>query len=147
MANELSSNEVQLVVFRLDREEYGIDILMVQEIKKMTEITRVPHTPDYIKGVMNLRGSVLPVLDLKLRLGLPPGSTTEDTRIVIVKTGDAAVGVLVDSVSEVVGISRDKIEPPQNVGGMISQNYLSGVGKLDNRLLILLDIHNTISIN
>ena len=79
-----SENEVQIVVFRLSEEEYGVSILQVQEIKRMTEITRVPHAQDYIKGVINLRGSVLPVIDLKKRLGLQQNEYTEDTRIVIV---------------------------------------------------------------
>lgn len=132
--------ESQLVVFKLGNEEYGVSILQVQEIKRMTEITRVPHTPDYIKGVINLRGSVLPVLDLKKRLNLPAGDLSEDTRIIIVKMNDLVVGLVVDGVSEVTAITSDQIDSSQSVSSSVGSGFISGVGKLDNRLLILLDI-------
>jgi len=135
-----SSSEIQLVVFKLGREEYGVSILQVQEIKRITEITRVPHTPEYIKGVINLRGSVLPVIDLKKRLNLPPQVATEDARIIIVKVKEISVGMMVDAVSEVMTINQQDIDYPDAVSGSISANYLSGVGKLDNRLLILLNL-------
>ena len=141
-----SGNEIQLVVFKLGREEYGVSILQVQEIKRITEITRVPHSPDYIKGVMNLRGSVLPVIDLKKRLNLPPQDYTDDTRIIIIKVEDVTVGMIVDAVSEVTTIDQSSIEPPQAVVGGIAADYLSGVGKLDNRLLILLNTDAIIGI-
>lgn len=144
--NNFSENEVQLVVFKLGREEYGISILQVQEIKRMTDITRVPHTPDYLRGVINLRGSVLPVLDLKIRLDLEPDDMTDDTRIIIVKIGDIAVGMIVDAVSEVMALSKENIEPPQSVVSGIAANYLDGVGKMDNRLLILLNLEAIIGI-
>jgi Chemotaxis signal transduction protein len=134
-----SGDDVQLVVFKLGREEYGISILQVQEIKRITEITRVPHSPDYIKGVMNLRGSVLPVIDLKKRLNLPPQDYTDDTRIIIIKVEEITVGMVVDAVSEVTTINQNSIEPPQDVVGGIAADYLSGVGKMENRLLILLN--------
>ncbi|HWR39013.1 MAG TPA: chemotaxis protein CheW [Patescibacteria group bacterium] len=135
-----SSNEVQLVVFKLGREEYGVSILQVQEIKRMTDITRVPHTPEYIKGVINLRGSVLPVVDLKKRLNLPMEEYTDDTRIIIVKVEEIIVGMIVDAVSEVTAINQENIEPPQAVVSGVESSYLSGVGKMDNRLLILLNL-------
>lgn len=142
-----SHNELQLVVFKLGREEYGVSILQVQEIKRMTDITRVPHTPDYIKGVMNLRGSVLPVLDLKRRLSLPPQEYSDDTRIIIVKVEEITIGIIVDAVSEVLTIGQENIEPPQSVTGGVIANYLSGVGKLDDRLLILLNLETIIGHN
>ncbi len=142
----LVEEEQQLVVFKLAEEEYAVSILQVQEIKRMTEITRVPHTPEYLKGVLNLRGSVLPVIDLKKRLGLPQKEYTEDTRIIIVKTNDIAVGLIVDAVSEVTAVRSDQIEPPQAVSGNIGENYISGVGKLENRLLILLKLDELIGI-
>lgn len=141
-----SDNNLQLVVFKLGREEYGISILQVQEIKRMTDITRVPHTPDYITGVINLRGSVLPVIDLKKRLGLASQQYTDDTRIVIIKVEEVSVGMIVDAVSEVLAISLDNIEPPQTIIGNIGVNYLNGVGKLENRLLILLNMEAIIGI-
>lgn len=134
------NNEIQLVIFKLGREEYGVSILQVQEIKRITEITRVPHTPEYIKGVINLRGSVLPVIDLKRRLNLPQQESTDNTRIIIVKVEEISVGMIVDAVSEVMTIHQENIDSPDIVAGSVSANYLSGVGKLENRLLILLDL-------
>ena len=141
-----SSNDLQLVVFKLGREEYGVSILQVQEIKRITEITRVPHTPEYIKGVINLRGSVLPVIDLKKRLNLPQQVATEDARIIIVKVNEISVGMMVDAVSEVMTINQDNIDSPDVVAGSVAANYLSGVGKLENRLLILLNLETIIGI-
>ena len=135
-----SSSEIQLVVFKLGKEEYGVSILQVQEIKRITEITRVPHTPEYIKGVINLRGNVLPVIDLKKRLNLPEQVATEDARIIIVKVKDISIGMMVDAVSEVMTINQENIDSPDVVAGSVSANYLSGVGKLQDRLLILLNL-------
>lgn len=142
-----SNNEVQLVVFKLGREEYGVSILQVQEIKRMTDITRVPHTPDYITGVINLRGSVLPVVDLKKRLNLPAQANSDHTRIIIVKIDEVIVGMVVDAVSEVLAIDQDNIESPDAVVGGVAANFISGVGKLDNRLLILLNLEMIIGIS
>ena len=144
--NTFLPNEVQLVVFKLAKEEYGVSILQVQEIKRMTEITRVPHTPDYIKGVINLRGSVLPVIDLKRRLNLAIADYDDDTRIIIVKVEDLSVGIIVDAVSEVLTLSSQSVEPSQSVVGGVSTEYLSGVGKLDNRLIILLNLEALIGL-
>jgi purine-binding chemotaxis protein CheW len=141
-----ASDEIQLVVFRLGREDYGTSILQVQEIKRMMEITRVPHAPEFIKGVINLRGSVLPVLDLKQRLELPSEEYTDSTRIIIVKVEDVTVGIIVDAVSEVTTIKTDSIEPPQTVVTGVNTQYLSGVGKLDDRLLILLNLEAIIGL-
>lgn len=141
-----TDQEMQLVVFKLGREEYAVSILQVQEIKRMTDITRVPYTPSYIRGVMNLRGSVLPVLDLKRRLSLQPGEVTDDTRIVIVKVEEITVGLIVDAVSEVLAISHKNVESSQSVVSDVAENYLDGVGKLDNRLLILLNLESIIGI-
>lgn len=141
-----TGNETQLVVFKLGREEYGISILQVQEIKRISDIARVPHTPDFIKGVINLRGSVLPVLDLKKRLDLPPQEYTDDTRVIIVRIDEIAVGMIVDAVSEVTAIAKENIEPPQAVVGGSDTNYLDGVGKQDGRLIILLNLGAIIGI-
>jgi purine-binding chemotaxis protein CheW len=135
-----TDNDIQLVVFKLGREDYGISILQVQEIKRLMDITRVPNSPDYIKGVINLRGSVLPVIDLKKRLALPPCDDSDDTRIIIVKVEEIVVGLIVDGVSEVTSLSSDNIEPPNTVVSGVSAQYLSGVGKHDDNLLILLNL-------
>lgn len=147
MAEGISMNkEIQLVVFKLGREFYGISILQVQEIKRMAEITRVPHAPDYIKGVINLRGSVLPVIDLKKCLDLPPGENTESTRIVIVKVEEIVFGVIVDAVAEVTAIDTASIEPPNTIVSGINAQYLSGVGKFEDRLIIMLNLEAIIGI-
>jgi len=144
--NNGSNEEVQLVIFGLGSEEYAFDILTVQEIKRMTDITRVPHTPEYIKGVINLRGSVLPVLDLKIRMKLLPSPITEDTRIIIIKTEQVFVGILVDAVSEVVSLNCSEIEPPQGNSAIAAEKYVNGIGKLDDRLLIILNPQSIIDI-
>lgn len=141
-----TDKEVQLVVFKLGREDYGISILHVQEIKRIMDITRVPNSPDFIKGVINLRGSVLPVIDLKKRLALPPSEYTDDTRIIIVRIEEINVGLIVDGVSEVATLSSDSIEPPQTVVSGVSANYLSGVGKQEDKLLILLNLEAIIGV-
>jgi purine-binding chemotaxis protein CheW len=142
-----SGTEEQLVAFKLGREEYGISILQVQEIKRMTGITRVPHTPDYLRGVINLRGSVLPVIDLKARLKLAAQEYTDDTRIIIVKIDEISVGMIVDAVSEVMAIAQENIEAPQTSTSVVAANYISGVGKLENRLVILLNLEAIIGNN
>lgn len=138
--------ELQLVAFKLNKEEYGVSILYVQEIKRLTEITRVPYTPDFIKGVMNLRGSVLPVIDLKKRLGLAESPYSEDTRIIIVKIDEISIGMIVDSVTEVLEIEPDHIEAPEAVvdSNDAGNNFISGVGNLDNRLIIMLNLNEII---
>ena len=143
---EYSNNEEQLVVFKLGREEYGVSILNVQEIKRITEITRVPYTPEFIKGVMNLRGSVLPVIDTKKRLGIENEEYTDDTRIIILKVDEVSIGMIVDAVSEDIAIPKDKIEPTESVVARYEHSFISGVGNLENRLIILLDLVEMIGI-
>lgn len=141
-----SNDEVQLVAFKLSKEEYGVSILHVQEIKRLTDITRVPYTPEFIKGVMNLRGSVLPVIDLKKRLGLVEEPYSEDTRIIIVKVDDISIGMIVDAVTEVLAIGPDHIEAPEAVVDGTENNFISGVGNLDNRLVIMLNLNEIVGL-
>lgn len=143
-----AEDEVQVVAFKLAREEYGVNILNVQEIKKLTDITRVPFTPDFMKGVMNLRGSVLPVIDLKKRLSLAEEPYSEDTRIIIVKVDELSVGMIVDAVTEVLAIGPDDIEAPENVvdGSTSDDNFISGVGNINNRLVIMLKLNEIIGL-
>lgn len=142
-----ANDEVQLVAFKLNREEYGVSILQVQEIKRLTDITRVPYTPEFIKGVMNLRGSVLPVIDLKKRLGLVEEPYSEDTRIIIVKVEEISVGMIVDAVTEVLAVGPDNIEVPEAVVDGNGSNFISGVGNLDNRLVIMLNLAEIIGLS
>ena len=133
-------NTMQLVSFQLAEEEYGIEITRVQEIILMGEITRVPQTPDYIKGLINLRNTVIPIVDLRLRFGLPRQAPGDDTRIMVMNVCGKTVGIIVDAVSEVLRVSEEQISaPPPTVAGL-GREYLTGLVKLDKRLLILLDI-------
>ena len=131
---------MQLVSFRLDQEEYGIEITKVQEIILMGEITRVPQTPDYIKGLINLRSTVIPIVDLRCRFGLKEEAQTDETRIMVVNVAGKTIGIIVDAVSEVLRISQEQIAPPPPTVAGLGREYLTGLVKLDKRLLILLDI-------
>lgn len=136
----VGEGEIQVVAFKLRKEEYSFNILNVQEIKGLTDITRVPYASDFIKGVINLRGSVLPVIDLKKRLGLMDTPYTDDTRIVIVKVDDISVGMLVDEVTEVLVFNQSEIEVAKSVDNEIGR-FISGIGKLGDRLVIMLDLN------
>lgn len=133
------AEERQLVVFSLLDENYGIDIYKVQEIIQYRDITYVPKAPPFVKGVINLRGRVIPVIDLKERFGLPEKEITPDTRIIVVEISSQTVGLIVDSVTEVLRIPNANIEPPPPVT-TIEADFIEGVGKLDERLIIILDI-------
>jgi purine-binding chemotaxis protein CheW len=135
---------LQLVSFRVGSEEFGLDILRVQEIIRMQPLTRVPNSPDFVDGVINLRGKVIPVVGLRKRLGLQPQANDKETRIVVVEVSGTVLGFIVDSVSEVLRIPSDTVEPPPRLG-KVEREYVSGVGKLENRLLILLDIDRLMS--
>jgi purine-binding chemotaxis protein CheW len=131
---------MQLVSFRLAQEEYGIEITKVQEIILMGEITRVPQTPDYIKGLINLRSTVIPIVDLRLRFGLSQEELTDETRIMVVNVAGKTIGIIVDAVSEVLRIAHEQIAPPPPTVAGLGREYLTGLVKLESRLLILLDI-------
>ena len=142
-----SRDELQLVVFKLANEEYAIDIDHVSEIRKMISITRVPKAADYYLGVMNLRGSVLPVVELKKRLNLPTTAQTEDSRIIILRIEDISFGVTVDAVSEVTIIDKANIEPPASVDTNVERKFITGIGKNNNRLLIMLNVKEIVDIS
>jgi purine-binding chemotaxis protein CheW len=132
-------HDMQIVACKLEDEEYAIDIRAVQEIIRMLEITRVPHAPDFLEGVVNLRGMVIPVMDLRRHFGLPPRQNTDSTRIIIVNRGETMVGFVVDGVSEVLRLPRQAIEPPPSLEQK-NATYFTGVGKIGSRLLILLNL-------
>lgn len=144
-ASQSSNEEVQLVAFKLGGEEYGVSITQVQEIIRRREPTRIPQTPNFIEGVINLRGNLIPIIDLKKRFKLPEVEFDENSRIIIVEVEGQTVGIIVDAVSEVLRISQDAIEPPPPGVATIEAEYLKGVGKIDDRLLILLDIDKLLS--
>jgi purine-binding chemotaxis protein CheW len=139
-----AGGSMQVVSFRLGQEEYAIEIIRVQEIILIGEVTRLPQTPHYIKGVINLRSTVIPVVDLRLRFGLPEEPATDETRIMVVNVSGKTIGLIVDAVSEVLRISQEQISPPPPTVAGLEQNYLVGLAKLEERLLILLDIEQII---
>lgn len=133
--------ELQLVAFTIDHQEFAVDILLVQEIEKITHITRVPRAQYSLEGVINLRGEVIPVINLRKRLNLELKPINENDKIVIVKTNDLTAGIIVDGVSEVVRLPRNMVESSPSLVENIEADYIQGVGKLDERLLVLLDIN------
>ena len=138
-------NEIQLVVFDLASEHYGVDISDVREIMRMQNITKVPGAMSYVEGVINLRGKVLPVLDLRKRLGLKVAEQTEESRIVVVDIADGEVGVIVDAVTEVLRVPNAAVEPPSSMVAQGNSDYLRGIAKLTDRLIILLDLNKLLS--
>ena len=138
-------DERQLVVFDLADEAYGVNIGTVREIIRMQEITQVPRTPDYVEGVINLRGKVIPVIDMRKRFGFPVAEHTKDTRIVVIDIGGADIGATVDAVTEVLRLGADSIEPPSAVISSNDSDYLLGIAKLETRLIILLDLQRALS--
>jgi len=137
--------ENQIVVFGLANEHYGVDIARVEGIIKMQAITTVPHAPEFVEGVTNLRGKVLPVIDLRCRFGLSPAEPTKDTRIVNVEMNGLTVGLVVDGVSEVQRVDPAAVEPPSPIITTIDSAYLRGIAKIGAQLVILLDLDKVLS--
>ncbi len=131
----------QMVGFKIDNEFYGIDIIQVQEIIRMQEITMVPRTPPFIKGVVNLRGKVVPIISLRERFGINEVEHTKDTRIVIVRIDVGLIGFIVDAMAEVIRLPERLIEPTPPTATNIESEYIRGVGKLDDNLIIILDLN------
>lgn len=141
----MALDEMQLVVFELGDESYGVDISRVQDINRMQEITEIPHAPDSVVGVINLRGRVIPVINLRQRFGLSAVEHTKATRIVVVRMGENLIGMIVDAVSQVLRISADIVEPPSPVLASIDSKYLRGIAKFDDHLVVLLDLDFVLS--
>jgi len=139
--------EHQLVVFELANEHYGVDISMVEGIIKMQLITVVPHAPSFVEGVTNLRGAVLPVIDLRKRFNLPPEELTKNSRIIHIVIGTVRVGMIVDAVSEVLRVPEESIEPTPPLVTTLDSAFITGIAKLDGRLIILLDLGKVLLIN
>lgn len=134
--------KIQLVIFRLNEQEYGIDIFKVNEIVPYSKPTKIPNSPAYVEGVLNLRGHVIPVLSIKKRFNLEDSGSDNTTRIIVADTGGSVSGFIVDEASEVLTVEKDSIEPVSEIVTNISRKYISGVGKLDNgRMFILLDFN------
>lgn len=133
-------DQLQLVTFGVGSEEFAVDILRVQEINRMMELTRIPQSPPDVEGVINLRGRIIPVVDLRKRFGLEPSTQDEQCRIVVIEVHEKTIGFLVDCVHEVLRIDRSIVEPAPSIVSSIDSEYIAGVGKLEDRLLILLDL-------
>lgn len=130
----------QQVIFKIDNEEYGLEIMRVNIIEKYQDPVKVPNTPEYIEGIINLRGEVIPIYNLRKKFSLPKKETTEDTMIIITKTMDVKVGFIVDAVVEIKVIDEDNIESaPKMVTGNGMRKYIKSVAKFDSRLVVLLD--------
>ncbi len=136
---------VQWVTFKLADETYGINVMQVQEVLRISEIAPVPGAPHYVLGIINLRGNVVTVIDTRIRLGLPTAEVTDSTRIVIIETARHVVGILVDCVAEVVDVATSEVESAPNVGSDESANYIHGVASRDNELLILVDLNKLLT--
>ena len=136
---------LQLVTFYLGKEEFAVDILNIQGINRMIEITTVPNAPDFVEGVINLRGKVIPLVNLRKRLGMPYLKWDRSTRFIVVEFTNKVIGFIVDSVSEVLRISKDTIEPPPTMMTGVNSDYVTAVAKVQDRLLILLDLQKILT--
>jgi len=137
--------ENQLVVFMLAKEHYGVRIAAVESIIKLQPITAVPCSPAFVEGVTNLRGRVLPVIDLRKRFDLPAEESTKDTRIVVVEMSGTLVGMIVDAVSEVLRVPAESVEPPSPIMTTVDSAFITGIAKVGERLIILLDLEKVLS--
>ncbi len=138
--------EGKYLTFVLSNEEYGIEILKVREIIGLMDITSVPQTPNYMKGVINLRGKVIPVIDLRLKFSMPEQDHTQETCTIVVEVGNTLIGIIVDSVSEVSDIGGEEIEETPQLGQGIDTNFIIGLSKVKGKIIILLDIEKVMSI-
>lgn len=138
--NDANDSILQWVTFKLDNETYGIDVMRVQEVLRVTEIAPVPGAPVYVLGIVNLRGNVVTVIDTRNRFGLEPIDVDDSSRIVIIEVQGQVVGILVDSVAEVMDLRASSIEEAPNVGNEESSRYIQGVATIEGELLILIDL-------
>jgi purine-binding chemotaxis protein CheW len=139
-----AEDELQLVTFRLASEEYGLPITKVQEINRLLPVTKLPQTPSFMEGIINLRGRIIPVIDLRKRFRLPITDHNDDTRIIVVEISGQTVGVTVDAVTEVVRLNTADVEAPP-ASTVVESRYINGVGKIHDRLIILLDIDQVLT--
>ncbi len=142
----MKGETVQVIVFRLGEERYGVDISQVREIIRPTQITRIPNAPDFVEGVINLRGQITTIVNLRKRFGMPPTQIDNDTRIIVVEYNNAVIGMMVDTVNEVKYLSQKDIEPlPSIITSREEAKFLKGVGKLPDGLLILIDLNKVLN--
>ncbi len=141
----VSEEVLQFVTFTLGNEEYAVDILNVQEINRITDITQVPNSPDYVEGVINLRGKVIPVINLRTKFHMEEKPTDDTSRIIIMEISEITNGLIVDSVSEVLRIASSSLEPPPPMSSDIQSHFIKGIAKLDTRLIILIDLNKLLN--
>jgi purine-binding chemotaxis protein CheW len=137
----------QYLTFSLGQEEYGVEILKVQEIKGYSTITPIPNTPPHVKGVMNLRGTIIPVVDLRSKLGMPTAEYSPFTVIVVVKVGSKTMGLVVDAVSDVLNIPSRGLQPTPDFGAQVDAAFISGMAKAGEKLVVLLDLDRVLSVD
>ncbi|GAA0670359.1 MULTISPECIES: chemotaxis protein CheW [Rheinheimera] len=142
---EVTDLVLQWVTFKLQEETYGINVMQVQEVLRYTDIAPVPGAPDYVMGIINLRGNVVTVIDTRARFGLPPSEVTDNSRIVIIESERQVIGIMVDSVAEVVYLKQSEIDTAPNVGTDESAKFIQGVSNRDGELLILVDLNKLLS--
>lgn len=146
IAQNLAEDEVlQWVTFQLENETYGINVMQVQEVLRYTEIAPVPGAPEYVLGIINLRGNVVTVIDTRSRFGMPSGDVSENSRIVIIEAEKQVIGIMVDSVAEVVYLRSSEIDAAPAVGTEESAKFIQGVSNRDGQLLILVDLNKLLS--
>ncbi|GKS10004.1 chemotaxis protein CheW [Paenibacillus chitinolyticus] len=140
------AEDKKIIVFALAHEEYGVEVDKVKTIERMQPMTRVPKTPAFVKGVINLRGVVVPVIDLRSRFGLPETEYSDNTRVIIVAVNELEVGLIVDSANDVIDLNEDNIENPPEVVGGIKAKYLHGIAKIgEDRLLVLMNLEQVLN--
>lgn len=140
IAEEELANIVQLVSFVLGDAEYGVNILNVYEIQKVHQIAHLPNSPDFIKGILNLRGDVIPIVDLRIRFGLEESEVTDLSRIIVIDTNGKKIGLLVDNVRKVVRIPEANVSPPSDIITDLSEEFIQGIGRLPDNLIIILNM-------
>ncbi len=135
----------QFISFSVGDEEYGLELLKVKEVIRVREITWLPRAPSFVKGIINLRGDVIPIIDLRDKFGLEPREATAMTRVIVVEVDGKLMGMIVDAASQVVRIPADQIDPPPPVFGPLSREFITGVGRLEDRLIVILDSNAILS--
>ena len=144
---EHSAKEIKVIVFRLLDEHFGVDVSQVKSIERLDTITKLPHTPSFVKGVIHLRGAVIPIVDLKERLGLAQNEWTDQSRVILLTIGGYDVGIIVDSANDVIDIPTSNIEPPPRMISGVEMKYLRGIAKLQNQLLVLLNLNRVLDLD
>lgn len=144
-ATAVSAATREILAFVLGEEHYGVDILKVQEIRGYEKVTPIPSAPNYLKGVINLRGTIVPVIDMRVKFGLPEARYDSLTVVIILRVASRTIGIVVDAVSDVIALAPDEVKPAPQLGAIISHTFLAGLAIKDDRMVLLLDIEKFLS--